>query len=62
VLEDSLPQLPDHIGVQRAACHDESETAAFVQVGILHFPALAGSGERMQLQILPLRVRMTAAS
>ena len=44
-----------------AACHHLREIAALVQVGIPHLPNGAGSGERMQLQILPLRVRMTAA-
>jgi hypothetical protein len=62
VLEDSLPQVPGHTGVQRAACLDESETTAFVQVGILHLPTWAGRDERMQLQILPLRVRMTTVA
>jgi hypothetical protein len=62
VLEDSLRQFPGHTGVQRAARHDESETAAFVQVGIFYLTTWAGSGERMQLRILPLRVRMTTVA
>jgi hypothetical protein len=62
VFKDSLLQVPGHTGVQRAAAarHGESGMAAFVHGSILRHSTWAGSGERKQLQILPLRVRMTA--
>jgi hypothetical protein len=63
LFEDSLPQVSGHTDVQRAAAarHAESEIEAFMQVSILLICTWAGSGEGMQLRILPLRVRMTAA-